>query len=827
MAASTSNMDRRADERGGGKRAGFRKKWNKDMPRKFDNRGSKESMKLYRKRQTQGLTEKEEIERLKEAYDTFDVNTANTFKDFPLSTKTQLGLKNAGFVTPTEIQKESIGLALKGLDILGAAKTGSGKTLAFVIPVLEKLYREMWSRYYGLGALIITPVRELAYQIFEVLKKVGVHHDFSAGLVIGGKDLKFERKRMDSCNIVICTPGRLLQHMDENPLFDATQLQILVLDEADRILDMGFQQSVNAILENLPVERQTLLFSATQTKSVKDLARLSLKSPVYVSVHENAKFTTPEALVQSYTVCDLHNKLNLLWSFIRSHLKQKILVFLSSCKQVKYVYRAFCRMRPGMTILELHGNMYQMKRMAVYDEFCRKQSAVLIATDIAARGLDFPAVNWVIQLDCPEDVNTYIHRAGRTARFEKGGEALLVLLPSEESMAEQLTARKIPINKILVNPRKFVNVQRKMEALCARDVSLKESAQRCFTAYLKSTFLMKDKSVFDVKKLDLEAFARSLGLAVAPRVRFLQKHLKQVQAKEEKDKVARRGDALQPSHSTVTEDRLGGASPSPWRGSDTKAFQFYTQDDSEDSDLEDIFTVKQRITYDSEENAEAELPADEERKKKKPLTKAAVAKKILRKKLVANTKVAFDEEGKVIEEGVNVQKADTIKELLKDEKTPCGIDLEISKKILQEEDKFDKQRDRERVKAMHRAKRLKLRQERKQEQGEVTLDAESGNEEEKEVEGSEEEQSNNEDSKSGEESHSGSEDADTDEERLPQASRSKRPLGDRDSKVASKKRRVSEETSDEESEEDELAPLDTGLDLLGDEALALHMLSHK
>ncbi|KAG0423053.1 hypothetical protein HPB47_001146 [Ixodes persulcatus] len=375
-----------------------------------------------------------------------------------------------------------------------------------------------------------------------------------------------------------------------------------------------------------------------------------------------------------------------------------------------------------------------------------------------------------------------------------------------------------------VNPRKFVNVQRKMEALCARDVSLKESAQRCFTAYLKSTFLMKDKSVFDVKKLDLEA---SLGLAVAPRVRFLQKHLKQVQAKEEKDKVARRGDALQPSHSAATKDRLGGASLSPWQGSDTKAFQFHTQDDSEDSDLEDIFTVKQRITYDSGDNAETELPADEERKKKKPLTKAAVAKKILRKKLVANTKVAFDEEGKVIEEGVNVQKADTIKELLKEEKTPCGIDLEISKKILQEEDKFDKQRDRERVKAMHRAKRLKLRQERKQEQGEVTLDADGGNEEEKEVEGNEEEQSDNEDSESGEESHSGSEDADTDEELLPQASRSKRPLRDSDSKVASKKRRVSEETSDEESEENDLAPLDTGLDLLGDEALALHMLSHK
>ncbi|KAH7947049.1 hypothetical protein HPB52_007480 [Rhipicephalus sanguineus] len=614
----------------------------------------------------------------------FDSKNAKTFKDFPLSTKTQLGLQEAGYVTPTEIQQEAIGLALRGHDILGAAKTGSGKTLAFLIPVLEKLYCEMWARNYGIGALIITPTRELAYQIFEVLKKIGVHHDFSAGLVIGGKDLKFESKRMDSCNIVICTPGRLLQHMDENPLFDATQLQILVLDEADRILDLGFQQTVNAIIENIPLQRQTLLFSATQTKSVKDLARLSLKDPDYVSVHENAKFSTPEGL-----------------------------------RQVKYVYRAFCRMRPGMTILELHGNMFQLKRMAVYDEFCRKQSAVLIATDIAARGLDFPTVNWVIQFDCPEDVSTYIHRAGRTARFQKDGEALLILLPSEEPMAEQLTENKIPISKIQVNPKMFVNVQKKLEVMCARDVALKECAQRCFTAYLKSVFLMKDKTVFDVTKLDLDAFARSLGLAMAPRVRFLQKHMKELEAREAKQKkIMEEKAAKAKSKDKAKAGQDASTKPvSPVKGPDTEAFQFDMSDESED----DIFTVKRTVTYKSDDD-DKDLPAtveeEDTKKKKKVITKVALAKKVLKKKVVPNKKVIFDDEGEAVE-GINVHKAEVVKKLLEEEKAPCGIDLEISKKILEEEDKFDKERYRERIRTMHKMKRLKMRQERKEQTGEA------------------------------------------------------------------------------------------------------------
>lgn len=233
--------------------------------RKGKNKNNKDK-KLFPSRVKTSAIEQHEIKNLQTRYDSMESSAIQKFKDIPLSKKTMQGLQQNEFVTPTEVQRESILLALRGLDVLGAAKTGSGKTLAFVIPVLERLYCMQWTRMDGLGALIITPTRELAYQIFETFRKVGIQHDFSAGLIIGGKDLNFEKKRLDQCNIMICTPGRVLHHMDENPLFDCSNLQILVIDEADRCLDLGFQNTMNGIIENLPPKRQTLLFSATQTK---------------------------------------------------------------------------------------------------------------------------------------------------------------------------------------------------------------------------------------------------------------------------------------------------------------------------------------------------------------------------------------------------------------------------------------------------------------------------------------------------------------------------------------------------------------------------------
>jgi len=209
-------------------------------------------------------------------------------------------------------------------------------------------------------------------QIFEVLRKVGSHHSFSAGLLIGGKSLAEEQARLETMNILICTPGRLLQHMDQTASLHTDNLQLLILDEADRLLDMGFYKTLDGIIGHLPNKRQTLLYSATQTSSVRDLARLSLQNPEYVAVHEGASETTPERLQGYYIECPLPEKLDTLYGFIKTHLKTKCLVFMSSCKQVCHLNR-IVDFRSGLYtrlfdifIQEYHYSIYMANKSKLY-----------------------------------------------------------------------------------------------------------------------------------------------------------------------------------------------------------------------------------------------------------------------------------------------------------------------------------------------------------------------------------------------------------------------------------------------------------------------------
>uniref|UniRef100_A0A8C1YTB3 ATP-dependent RNA helicase n=1 Tax=Cyprinus carpio TaxID=7962 RepID=A0A8C1YTB3_CYPCA len=692
----------------------WKRKYNKTKKR------VKQVQKTTKKRDYE--VERETIQKLVNKYSEINPKEAVKFSDFPLSKKTLKGLHEGQYRQPTEIQRQTIGFALQGRDVLGAAKTGSGKTLAFLIPVLECLYREQWTAMDGLGALIISPTRELAYQTFEVLRKVGKNHEFSAGLVIGGKDLKDESEKIHRTNIIICTPGRLLQHMDETATFHASDLHMLVLDEADRILDMGFADTLNAIIENLPKTRQTLLFSATQTKSVKDLARLSLKNPEYVWVHEQAKFSTPATLEQNYVVCELHQKVNMLFSFLRSHLKKKIIVFFACCKEVQYLFRVFCRLRPGISVLALHGKQQQMKRVEVYNDFVRKTSAVLFATDIAARGLDFPAVNWVLQFDCPEDANTYIHRVGRTARYKEGGEALLVLLPSEEKgMIAQLQDKKVPINKIKVNPEKLVSVQQKLEAFLAQEKEQKERAQRCFVSYLRSIYLMKNKDVFDVFQLKLPEYAMSLGLAVAPRVRFLNKaqqqksgvmqdnsgaagHESEDELKSFKAQLKGEQSKSQSSQSEEEEEEEDDDDVDEDEDEDEETLKpaallcGFNDEDEDDQKEQDLLTVKRKDVF----NINEESQDDDENKKQKE-SKFKDAKKIQKKNFKVNTKKIFTEEGEVVQQWPPLQK--TVVPDEEEEEETSGINVEAAKERLRKEDQeFDKIEYRRKIKEKHRVR---------------------------------------------------------------------------------------------------------------------------
>jgi ATP-dependent RNA helicase DDX10/DBP4 len=313
----------------------------------------------------------------------------------------------------------------------------------------------------------------------------------------------------------------MLQHLDQTAGFDANNLQILVLDEADRIMDMGFQSAVDALVEHLPKTRQTLMFSATQSKKVSDLARLSLKDPEYVSVHEAAVSATPTNLQQHYIVTPLTEKLDILYGFIKANLKSKIIVFLSSGKQVRFVYESFRHLQPGIPLLHLHGRQKQIARLEITNRFTAAKQSCLFATDVVARGIDFPAVDWVIQADCPEDVDTYIHRVGRTARYQSNGRAVLFLDPSEEpGMLKKLEQKKIPIQRVNVKEKKKKNIKDHLQSMCFQNPDLKYLGQKAFISYTRSVHLQKDKEVFKFDKLDLDGFAASLGLPGTPQVKF-------------------------------------------------------------------------------------------------------------------------------------------------------------------------------------------------------------------------------------------------------------------------------------------------------------------
>ncbi|KAL7627302.1 ATP-dependent RNA helicase dbp4 [Parahypoxylon ruwenzoriense] len=479
---------------------------------------SKENSKSLKRKRDQ-----EDLQKLQHDVDEFDPKSedAAKFSTLPLSQPTSSGLEASHFQNLTDVQARAIPLGLKGRDILGAAKTGSGKTLAFLVPVLEKLYHAQWTEYDGLGALIISPTRELAVQIFGVLRKIGRYHTFSAGLVIGGKSLREEAERLGRMNILVCTPGRLLQHLDQTAGFDVDNLQILVLDEADRIMDMGFQSAVDALIEHLPKSRQTMLFSATQSKKVSDLARLSLKDPEYVAVHEAAAAATPTTLTQHYLVTPLPEKMDTLYGFIKANLKSKMIVFLSSGKQVRFLYESFRHLQPGIPLLHLHGRQKQVARLEITSRFAAAKNSCLFATDVVARGVDFPAVDWVVQMDCPEDTDTYIHRVGRTARYERNGKAVLFLDPSEEEgMLKRLEQRKVPVHKVNVREKKKQSIKNQIQDMCFKNPDLKYLGQKAFVSYTRSVYLQKDKEIFNLKKLDLDAYAASLGLPGAPQIRF-------------------------------------------------------------------------------------------------------------------------------------------------------------------------------------------------------------------------------------------------------------------------------------------------------------------
>ncbi|KAG4426504.1 ATP-dependent RNA helicase [Cadophora malorum] len=445
---------------------------------------------------------------------------AKKFSELNLSEKTMKAIEEMKFETMTEIQQRGIPPLLAGRDVLGAAKTGSGKTLAFLIPAIEMLNALRFKPRNGTGVIIVSPTRELALQIFGVARELMSHHSQTYGIVIGGANRRAEAEKLaKGVNLIVATPGRLLDHLQNTQGFVFKNLKALIIDEADRILEIGFEDEMRQIVKILPKDdRQTMLFSATQTTKVEDLARISLRAgPLYINVDNQKEHSTVEGLEQGYVVCDEDKRFLLLFSFLKRNLKKKVIVFLSSCACVKYYAELLNYI--DLPVLDLHGKQKQQKRTNTFFEFINAKQGTLICTDVAARGLDIPAVDWIVQFDPPDDPRDYIHRVGRTARGSNGkGRSLMFLQPSEVGFLAHLKTARVPVVEFDFPAKKIVNVQSQLEKLISQNYYLNKSAKDGYRSYLQAYSSHSLRTIFDVHKLDLVKVAKSFGFSAPPRV---------------------------------------------------------------------------------------------------------------------------------------------------------------------------------------------------------------------------------------------------------------------------------------------------------------------
>ncbi|XP_078037975.1 putative ATP-dependent RNA helicase pitchoune [Augochlora pura] len=451
----------------------------------------------------------------------FEVTNDTNFKvlETLVCESTLKAIHDMGFTNMTEIQAKAIPPLLEGRDLVGAAKTGSGKTLAFLIPAIELIYKLKFMPRNGTGCVIISPTRELSMQTFGVLKELMKYHYHTYGLLMGGANRQTEAQKLSKgINIVVATPGRLLDHLQNTPDFLFKNLQCLVIDEADRILDIGFEEELKQIINILPKKRQTMLFSATQTKKTEMLTTLALrKEPVYVGVDDDKDKATVEGLEQGYVCCPSEKRFLLLFTFLKKNRKKKVMVFFSSCMSVKYHHELLNYI--DLPVLSIHGKQKQTKRTTTFFQFCNATSGILLCTDVAARGLDIPAVDWIVQYDPPDDPKEYIHRVGRTARGEgSSGHALLILRPEELGFLRYLKQAKVPVNEFDFSWNKIADIQLQLEKLIAKNYFLNMSAKEAFKAYVRAYDSHHLKQIFDIETLDLAKVAKSFGFLVPPAI---------------------------------------------------------------------------------------------------------------------------------------------------------------------------------------------------------------------------------------------------------------------------------------------------------------------
>jgi ATP-dependent RNA helicase RhlE len=355
-----------------------------------------------------------------------------TFDQFGLSAEILRAVGEQGYTTPTPIQDQAIPLVLQGKDLMGRAQTGTGKTAAFALPMLERLRAHANTSFsparHPVRALILAPTRELAVQVHDSFRTYGKHVPLRYAVVYGGVPIEPQTKDLlAGVEVLVATPGRLLDHIGQRTV-NLTMVEILVLDEADRMLDMGFLPDIRKIVDMVPARRQTLLFSATFSTEIRALARTMLKDPVSVDIEP--QFTSAESVEQLVYLVDATRKTELLAGLVRGRSLRQVLVFTRTKLQAGRLASQLNRL--GVDAVAIHGDRTQPERERALAGFKSGEVPVLVATDVAARGLDIEALPIVINYELPHTAHDYVHRIGRTGRAGASGQAISLVAPDEE-----------------------------------------------------------------------------------------------------------------------------------------------------------------------------------------------------------------------------------------------------------------------------------------------------------------------------------------------------------------------------------------------------------
>jgi ATP-dependent RNA helicase RhlE len=381
-----------------------------------------------------------------------------TFEKLNIIQSLQTALSNEGYTVPTPIQAQAIPVILEGKDLIGCAQTGTGKTAAFALPILQILNAERGSHKSKrvIKSLILTPTRELALQISESFKVYGKHTSLKNAVVFGGVSQRAQTMKLrDGVDILIATPGRLLDLINQR-FIKLSTISLFVLDEADRMLDMGFINDVKKIIDKLPAKRQTLLFSATMPSEITKLASSILTNPVKIEVSPEQK--TVEAVNQAVYFVTKSDKKKLLLHILKNENIESALVFTRTKRGADVITRLLNDAKIHAD--SIHGNKSQQARQRALNNFKLNKTKVLVATDIAARGIDIEKLSHVFNYDIPEFAEAYIHRIGRTARAGLGGTALSFCDPQELSYLSSINRLiKQPISVIEEHPFKMIDLK--------------------------------------------------------------------------------------------------------------------------------------------------------------------------------------------------------------------------------------------------------------------------------------------------------------------------------------------------------------------------------